>query len=119
MTARRKDLGEEKPSNPRPYPPATTPEGREMQLAAAAFDLAERQLLEGTASAQVITHFLKFGSAKNKLEELRLRNENLLLEARVKQIASTSQNSELYEQTIEAMKIYTGEDSGGDPDDFY
>lgn len=118
MTARRKDLGEESSPTPR-RPPATTPEGREMQLAAAAYDLAEKQLLEGTASAQVITHFLKFGSARNRLEEQRIRNENLLLEARVTQIAASSQNSELYEQAIQAMKVYTGEDAGGDPDDFY
>ena len=36
--------------------PALTPEARENQMIALAVDLAEKQLLEGTASSQVITH---------------------------------------------------------------
>lgn len=45
--------------------PATTPEARENQLIALAVDLAEKQMREGTASAQVITHYLKLGSTKS------------------------------------------------------
>lgn len=36
--------------------PALTPEARENQLISLASDLAEKQLREGTASSQVITH---------------------------------------------------------------
>lgn len=37
--------------------PALTPDARENQMISLAVDLAERQLEEGTASSQVITHF--------------------------------------------------------------
>lgn len=108
MVAKRVDAGGKNTSSNR-RPPATTPEGREQQMVALAFDLAQTQLEEGTASAQVITHFLKFGSSQNKLEQERLRKENLLLEARVEQISASAQNSELYMEAISMMKIYTGE----------
>lgn len=93
-------------------PPATTPEGREQQLISKAYDLAEEQIEEGIASAQVITHFLKLGSMRNELELEELRNKNLLLEARVEQISASAQNSELYMQAISMMKVYTGEADG-------
>ena len=56
-------------NSPRRRPPATTPEARENQMIALAVDLAERQLLEGTASSQVITHYLKLGSTKERIEK--------------------------------------------------
>lgn len=108
MVAKRIDSGDKKPNKPR-RPPATTPDGREQQMVSLAFDLAQSQLEDGTASAQVITHFLKFGSSQNRLEQERLRKENLLLEARVKQISDSAQNSELYLEAIQMMKVYTGE----------
>ena len=94
-------------------PPATTLEGRENQVIAAAMDLAEEQILDKTASSQVITHFLKYGSEQNKLEREKLRKDNLLAQARVDQISKQSENSELYTEVLQAMKIYTGE---SDPD---
>lgn len=90
-------------------PPATTPEGRENQLIALATDLAERQLREGTASSQVISHFLKQGATIQQLEKEKLRNENLVLEARVKQIESTQNMEVLYKDAIEAMRSYAGQ----------
>ena len=83
-----------------------------------AFDLAEQQLLDGTASAQVITHFLKFGSSQNALEKEKLRKENLLMQARVDQISASAQNSELYQEAINMMKIYTGEDPEDQTDEY-
>ena len=61
--------------------PALTPEARENQLIYLATDLAEKQLREGTASSQVITHYLKLGSTKEKLEREKLAEENNLLRA--------------------------------------
>src|SRR4051794_13001729 len=90
-------------------PPATTPEGRENQLIAAAFDLAERQILEGTASSQVISHFLKRGSGRETLEEERLRGENDLLRAKIEQMASASNVEKLYADAIDAMRSYSGQ----------
>jgi hypothetical protein len=93
----------------RPHRPATTPEGRENQLISLASDLAERQLAEGTASSQVITHFLKLGSSRERLEQERLQRENLLLSAKVDQMASSRRIEELYETALNAMRQYAGQ----------
>jgi len=90
-------------------PPATTPEGREDQLIAAAVDLAERQLLDGTASAQVQTHYLKLGSTREKLEQERLRRENILLASRASAIESAARVEELMKDAINAFRGYSGQ----------
>ena len=92
----------------RKKPPARSPEGREDQLIALAVDLAEKQLSEGTASAQVITHFLKLASTKENLEREKLEQENLLLKAKTEQIKSQQKVDELYLEAIQAMKTYNG-----------
>lgn len=97
-------------------PPATTPEAREQQLISAAVSLAEQQLIDGTASAQVITHYLKLGSTREKLEQLRLENETKLLEARVEALASAQRVEELYAEAISAMRRYSGQDADEDDD---
>lgn len=94
----------------KPRRPATTPEGRENQLISLASDLAEKQLANGTASSQVITHFLKMSSTREKLEQERLKRENLLLAAKVEQIASGQRIEELYEEAIKAMRTYSGKE---------
>lgn len=94
--------------------PATTPEGRENQLISAALDLAEKQISEGTASAQVITHFLKLASTREKLEQDKIKNENLLLAAKIEALASGKRIEELYEKALNAMRTYAGLDSGDD-----
>lgn len=88
--------------------PATTDEGRENQLVSLAMDLAERQMLEGTASAQVITHYLKLGSTREKLEQMRLERENELLGARVSAMESAKRVEELYGAALDAMRTYAG-----------
>lgn len=107
--------------SPRRGRPAFTPEGRESQLTSLAFDLAEKQLAQGTASAQVITHFLKLGSTREKLEQERLQRENLLLSAKVDQMASTRRIEELYETALNAMRTYAGHEvtSSYEEDEYY
>lgn len=90
--------------------PATSPEARENQVVSLAYDLAERQLKEGTASSQVITHFLKMGSSRARLEEQRLVNENRLIEEKVQSLASARKVEELYAEALEAMRSYAGQD---------
>jgi hypothetical protein len=92
----------------RPLRPAITPEGREQQLTALAYDLAERQLVDGTASSQTISHFLKAGSTRDQLEKQRLQNENLYLSAKIKAVADSSRMEELYSSAITAMREYSG-----------
>jgi hypothetical protein len=98
------------PKKPKPHRPAMTPEGRENQLISLAYDRAEKQMREGTASSQVITHFLKMGSTREKLEQQRLQHENLLLSAKRDQIASSGRMEELYSEAIKVMKVYSGQE---------
>ena len=79
-----------------------------------AVDLAEKQLLEGTASSQVITHYLKLGSSREKLEKERLEEENNLLRAKVRAIDSTDEIKDLYTDAINAFRIYSGQGSDDD-----
>ena len=95
--------------------PALTPEARENQMIALAVDLAEQQLIDGTASSQVITHFLKLGTEKAKLEQEKLRRENELLKAKTESIESGRRVEELYSEAINAIKQYSG--NGGRSDD--
>ncbi len=95
--------------------PALTPEARENQLIAMAVDLAEKQLLEGTASSQVITHYLKLGSSRDRLEREKLQEENKLLRAKTEQIESMKNMEAKYIEAIEAMKRYSG---NGDTNDY-
>ena len=98
----------------KPMRPALTPEARENQLISLAVDLAEKQLQEGTASSQVITHYLKLGSTKERLEKEKLAEENKLLRARTEALQSAKKQEELFEQAIKAMRRYSG---NGDDDD--
>lgn len=82
-----------------------------------AVDLAERQLMEGTASSQVITHFLKLGTMKEKLELQKLRQENRLLQAKTESIKSEKRIEELYLNALNAMRDYGGKDVGSDDTD--
>ena len=99
----------ENADNRRRRPPATTPEDRELEMASLASDLAERQMREGTASAQVITHFLKFGSERDRLEREKIRKEIILSTSKDEQLRSAQERGEQYDQVISMMKIYTGE----------
>ena len=94
--------------------PALTPESRENQLISLAVDLAERQLMEGTASSQVITHYLKMGSMKEKLERERLEEENKLLKAKTEQLKSQKNSEEVYAKVLNAIRLYSGK--GGNED---
>lgn len=89
-------------------PPATTRETREHQLIGMAMDLAEEQILAGKASSQVITHFLKLGTVREEMERDKLREENELLKAKVKSLASMEDAEALYKDALKAMSTYQG-----------
>lgn len=95
-------------------PPGTTPEARENQLVSLAVDLAEKQLAEGTASSQVITHYLKLGSTREKIEKEILENQRDLIQAKTEAIQSSKRVEELYKNALEAMRSYSGKDDDKD-----
>lgn len=101
-------------NNKRRGPPATTVEARENQLVAAAIDLAEKQIIAGTASSQVLTHFLKLGSTKERLEKQILEEQKELLKAKTDSIRSAKQTEELYKNALNAMRTYSGNRTGED-----
>lgn len=96
--------------------PALTPESRELQLIALAVDLAEQQLRDGTASSQVISHFLKLGSSRAELEREKLASENELLRAKAESLQAQQRQDEMFKAAIEAMRRYQG--AGGDSDEY-
>jgi hypothetical protein len=88
--------------------PAATIEARENQMISYAVDLAEKQLIEGTASAQVIVHYLKLGTTKERLEKEKLEEENKLLRAKTQNLEAQKREDEFYEKVLAAMKVYSG-----------
>lgn len=98
-----------------PMRPALTPEARENQLISLAVDLAEKQLREGTASSQVITHYLKLGSTKERIEKEILEKQKELIEAKTKSYQSADEMKALYAEALSAMRDYGGH---GDSDDY-
>lgn len=105
--------GEDQPKRRRP--PATTPEARENQLIAMAVDLAETQLSRGTASSQVITHYLKLGSTKERIEKEILEQKKELMKAQTEALKSSKRVEELYTNALDAMRRYNGQ--GGRSED--
>lgn len=93
--------------------PALSPQGRENQMIALAIDLAEKQLLDGSASSQVITHYLKLGSMKERLEMLKMEKEMKLLDAKSEAIESQKRIEELYLDALNAMRDYSGNGGSG------
>ena len=96
-------------TKPKRRRPATSAEAREGQLASLAYDLAEEQIEAGTASSQVITHFLKMGSTRERLEQQRISHENELMEVKREAIAGQKRVEELYMQALSAMRSYAGQ----------
>lgn len=95
--------------------PALSPEARENQLIALAMDRAEEQLRDGTASSQVITHFLKLGTAKYELEKEKLRSDNRLAQAKAEALQDAKDSKVMYEEALKAMREYAGY---GEPEDY-
>ena len=99
----------------RPGPPATTPKDREDELINLAVGLAEQQLRDGTASTQVIVHYLKLGSTRGMLEQEMLAHQTELVRAKTESLQSSKRIEELYTNALNAMRIYGG---GGEQDDY-
>lgn len=91
--------------------PYLTPDARENELISLAYDAAEEQIRNGTASSQIITYFLKLRNERDKkdLEIEKLQNENKLLKAKADAYESQKEKNHLYAEAIKAMGIYSGE----------
>jgi hypothetical protein len=107
--------GEKTSSSKQKMRPALTPEARENQMIALAMDRAEEQLRDGTASSQVITHFLKLATRKEQIEREILEKQKDLIVAKTESLQSAKKIEELYTNAITAMRNYSGQ---GDPDEY-
>ena len=103
------------PSSAKKMRPALTPEANENQMISLAMDLVRQRLIDGTASSQETTHFLKLGSTKNQLEMAKLREENKLLVAKTKALEDAGEYKQLVADAIKAMRNYSGQ---GEPDEY-
>lgn len=95
--------------------PAISPEARENQLISLATDLVEQRLMDGTASSQETTHFLKLATTKARLEKEILEKQRDLISAKTEALASAKRVEELYSNALNAMRNYSGQ---GDPDEY-
>lgn len=110
-----KAKGSQSSGNVRQIRPALTPEARQNQLIALATDLVEKRLIEGTASSQETTHFLKLATQEAKLKVKILEKQEELISAKTESIKSSQRTEELYRDAIIAMRKYSG---GGIDEDF-
>lgn len=99
--------------------PFLTPEGEANHLISLAYNLAEQRLIDGTASSQEVTHFLKEGSRKAVLEREKLEEENKLLRAKTESLQSQKRVEELYMEALNAMRKYSGQSEIGEEDGEY
>ena len=88
---------------------AVSPEAREQQMISLAIDLAEQQLMDGTASAQVITHYLKLGSSKEKKDLEKAEAEIALMKARIASLEREERVEELFKSALDSFKVYSGQ----------
>lgn len=99
--------------------PALSPEARENQMISLAVNSAEEQLRNGTASSQIICHYLKLASTREQLEKEKLERENELLRAKTESIQSAKRVEQLYSKALSAMKNYSGHTEDDEDEDIF
>lgn len=99
--------------------PALSSEEKENRLIALAWDEAEKRLLDGTASNQLICQLIKVGSTRERLEKDILRQQKDLMEAKTDAIKSAKHVEELYANALSAMQSYSGQPVEVDEEDLY
>ncbi len=105
-------------SNPLSTRPPLTPEAKEQQMIALAYDLVEQRLRDGTASSQETTHFLKMGTERARLEQRRLEAETEMIIAKKESLQSQQRSEEMFQQAINAFRRYSGQSGQDDCDDY-
>lgn len=94
--------------------PSLSPEAREQRLINLSYNLVEQRLLDGTATSQETTHFLKLGSTKERREREKLEEEVKLLKAKTENLQSMKRSEELMEEALKAFRTYSGQDDSNE-----
>ena len=108
------DIESTKVSRKQVSKPAISPQARENQIISAAYDLAEKRIKNGTASSQEIIHFLRMGSEKEKLERIKLEEENKLLREKTKSLAASTNIEQILKDGLKALGRYRLKEEGDD-----
>ena len=106
-----------KQSNPVQLPPALTPEAQENRMISLATRLAEQKMLDGTASSQLIVHYLKLGSSKERLQQEIMEKQKDLIAAKTEALQTAKHIEELYNEAIKSMRVYAGQSDEDDEED--
>ena len=88
--------------------PELDPEARQAQMINLAIRQAEEQLRAGTASSQIVVHYLKLATAREKKELEILDKQAELIKAKTEMLAAQKETEKMYKEAIEAMKLYNG-----------
>lgn len=105
-------------TKPKMTPPLND-EGMETKLVSLALRQAQKQLEDGTASSQVMTHFLKLGSIRAQVDLEQTKLQNKLLEEKILAERSEQQISEMIAEVLAAFKSYSAPSTGDFNDDPY
>lgn len=87
-----------------------SPEAVENNIISLAMDLAEKRIKDGTASSQIVTHFVRRGSRKEKLEEELISQKKDLMAKKMELMESQQKVEALFKDALDAMKVYSGSD---------
>lgn len=98
--------------------PALSPENEEGQCISLAISLVKKRLMEGTASSQETTHFLRMASTETRLKNELIKTQQELMQARIKSIESEERKEALFTEAIEAMKRYSGNSDYNDEEPY-
>ena len=85
------------------------PESREQQMISLAVNEAERRLIDGTASSQIIVHYLNLATTQAQINLELARQDLELKKAKTESIESERRTEEYYREAIDAMRRYSGE----------
>ena len=86
--------------------PSLNNDERESKLISLAYDHAEDQFRNGTASSQLTTHFLKHGSKKAELELKHAELQNQFLKERIATEKQGAEMNQLFIKVMEALTTY-------------
>ncbi len=90
----------------------TSPEAIENEMIALAVREVEYRIRTHTASSQELVHYLRMSSEKERLEREKLEAEVELQKVKAAAIESGKHMEELYNNAINAMKLYSGVEEG-------
>ena len=90
------------------FPPSVNHEDREKELIAMAENLAVQRIMDGTASNQLLVHFLKENTVRARLEREKLEEEIKNIKAKTKAVETSGDLDAKYQEVLDTMKAYRG-----------